>query len=553
MSQSAPHKTRFLRSAGVVSAAVALSRITGLVREMVMARLFGASAVYDAFQVGFRIPNLTRDLFAEGALSSAFVPTLTQYLTLKGKRAAAELSGQVTSALILIVGAVCGFGIVFSPQLVSLLAPGFEQVPGKFELAVLLTRIMFPFLLMVALAAHAMGALNASDRYGVPALASTFFNLGSVVIGVAAGFTFGRRFGNGLIISMACGVVAGGALQWLWQVPSLHREGFRWRPGLDWRHPGLRQIGRLMLPAIVGNAAVQINVMVNTNLASSITDAAGRVMNGPVSWLGYAFRFLQLPLGVFGVAIASATLPAVSRSAAGERLEEFRDTVAHSLGMLLLLTVPASVGLAVLGESMIGAVYQGGHFQPFDTRQTALALTCYSVGLIGYAAIKVLAPAFYALNDARTPVWISVASIVLNFAAAKALVRWTSLSHAGLALATSLAALFGAAVLFGTLSRRTSGLHSGRLAATAAKVAFAAALMGVVCRVSSAAIHSVSGGGRLTHLADVAVSIPLGAAIFYFAAKRLRVDELEAFRDACYTSIRNAPRPEVGDPPTGNR
>ncbi len=549
---SPSHRPGFLRSAGIVSAAVALSRITGLVREMVMARLFGAGVVYDAFQVGFRVPNLTRDLFAEGALSSAFVPTLTQYLTTRGRREAAELSRQVTTALLISVGAVCVLGVVFTPQLGRLLAPGFEHGPGKFELAVLLTRIMFPFLLLVVLAAHAMGALNANDRYGVPALASTFFNIGSVGIGVALGFTVGRRFGEGLIISMACGVVAGGALQWLWQVPSLHRLGFRWSPGLDWSHPGLRQIGRLMLPAIVGNAAVQINVMVNTNLASNIRDAAGHVMNGPVSWLSYAFRFLQLPLGIFGVAIASATLPAVSRSAAAERMEEFRDMLGHSLGMLLLLTVPASVGLIVLGESMIGAVYQGGRFQSYDTHQTALALTCYSVGLVGYAAIKVLAPAFYALNDARTPVIISVASIGVNVFAAIALVRWTSLSHAGLALATSLVALVGAGALFIALARRIHGIHGRRLAYTAAKVMFAAAIMGMICGVSSAAIHFAAGESRLAHLADVAVSIPLGAAVFYFVANRLHIQELEALAAACYTSIRNAPRPYVGDPPAGS-
>ncbi len=548
MSTPARPHSGFLHSAGIVSAAVALSRVTGLVREMTMARLFGAGAVYDAFQVGFRIPNLTRDLFAEGALSSAFVPTLTRHLTVQGRREAAELASHVTSALLLIVGAVCALGMIFSPQLVALLAPGYEGLPGKFELAVLLTRVMFPFLLMVALAAQAMGALNALDRYGVPALASTFFNLGSVAIGLAAGVTVGRRYEHGLILSMAFGVVAGGALQWLWQVPSLRREGFRWRPTLDWRHPGLRQMGRLLLPAVVGNAAVQINVMVNTNLASSLTDAAGHVINGPVSWLSYAFRFLQLPLGVFGVAIASATLPAVSRSAAIDRMDEFRDTLARSLGMLLLLTVPASVGLAVLGESMIGAVYQAGRFHAFDTHQTAIALTCYSVGLLGYAAIKVLAPAFYALNDARTPVLISLGSIAINLVAAKALLRWTSLSHAGLALATSLVALLGAATLFAVLERRIHGIHGRRLAATAVKVTLAAASMGVLCRISSAAIH-LAAGGRTAHVADVAVSIPLGAAVFYLAARQLRVGELEAVIAACYTSIRNAPRPEVGDSP----
>lgn len=553
MAHPGDEKHGFFRSAGIVSAAVFLSRVTGLVREMVMARLFGAGAANDAFQVGFRIPNLTRDLFAEGALSSAFVPIFTRYLATKGRREAAELSNLVATALMLVVGSVCALGMVFSPELVRLLAPGFEKVPGKFELAVLLTRIMFPFLVLVALAAQAMGVLNACGRYGVPALASTFFNIGSVTVGLALGYTLGRSFGQGLIVSMACGVVAGGALQLLWQMPGVRRAGFAYRPRVGWGHPGLRQILRLMLPAVLGNAAVQINVMVNTNLASSITDASGRVINGPVSWLGYAFRFMQLPLGLFGVAVASATLPAISRSAALHRMDEFRATLARSLGMVLLLTIPASVGLAVLGESMVGAVYQWGRFTAFDTHQTAVALACYSAGLAGYSAIKILAPAFYALNDTRTPMLVSLASIAINLAAAWGLVRWAGMGHAGLALSTSLVALFGAVTLFAILRERLHGMAGRRLAASAAKVVAAASIMGAVCRASSYAIQAAAGAGKWARLADVAVSIPLGAVVFYGVARALRVAELEAVRDACYTSIRNAARPEVGDPPAGDR
>jgi putative peptidoglycan lipid II flippase len=540
------------RSAGRVSAAIFLSRITGLVREMVMARLFGAGAVYDAFLLGFRIPNLARDLFAEGALSSAFVPIFTQYLTKKGKHAAAELSNLVATALIVVVGALCIVGIVFTPQFVRLLAPGFARVPGKFELAVLLTRIMFPFLLLVSLAAQAMGVLNACGRFGMPALASMFFNVGSVAVGLALGFTAGRSFGQGPIVCMACGVVAGGALQLLWQVPGMRRAGFRFQPRWNTRHPGLRQISALMLPALLGNAAVQINVMVNTNFASSIADASGQPINGPVSWLGYAFRFMQLPLGLFGVAIASATLPAISRSAAAGRMEEFRATLTRSLGMVLLLTIPSSVGLAVLGESMIGAVYQWGRFHAFDTHQTAVALAWYSAGLAGYSATKVLAPAFYAMNDARTPMLVSAASIAVNLAGAYALVTVGGMGHAGLALSTSLVALSGAAILFALLRGRVPGLAVRRLGASAAKIVAAAAVMGLACRASSGLIHWAAGAGKLAQLADVAVSIPLGAAIFYAAARALKVEELEVIRAACYTALRNAPRPEVGDPPAGN-
>jgi putative peptidoglycan lipid II flippase len=536
---SAGHR-RFLRSAGAVSAAVALSRVTGMAREMAMARLFGAGAAYDAFLLAFRIPNLTRDLFAEGALSSTFVPTFTQYLSAKGKREAAELSNATATALLLAAVTVAAVGMVFSPQLVRALAPGFARVPGKFALAVLLTRIMFPFLALVALAAQAMGVLNACDRYGVPALASTFFNIGSLGCGLALGYTVGRHYGQGMIVGMACGVVAGGALQLLWQVPSLVRAGFAYHPRLDLHHPGLRQIGRLMLPAFLGNAALQINVMVNTNLASNITDAAGRVINGPVSWLGYAFRFMQLPLGLFGVALAAATLPAISRSAAARRMDEFRDTLAHSLGTALLLTIPSAVGLAALGGSMIAAVYQGGRFQAYDTRQTAVALTCYSVGLAGYSAIKILAPAFYALNDARTPMLVSVASIAVNLAAALALVKWAGMGHAGLALSTSVVALAGAAALFALLSARVGGLHSGRLAKSAMQIAAASAVMGAAVWASSRAIHAVAGTGRLAQLAVVAVSIPLGAAVFYAAARALRVEELEPLLRSLTAGSKNA-------------
>jgi len=549
---SSPRRANFFRSAGVISAAVASSRITGLVREMVMSRLFGAGAVNDAFQVGFRIPNLTRNLFAEGALSSAFVPVLTQYLTKHGKREAAELSNVVATALVLVVGGVCTIGMIFSPELVRLMAPGFERVPGKFELAVLLTRTMFPFLVTIALAAQAMGALNACDRFGIPATASTCFNVASVLIGLAAGFTVGRHFRQGLIVSMACGVVGGGVIQWLWQAPSLRHEGFSWRPRLDFAHPGLRQIARLMLPAILGSAAVQINIMVNTNLASGITDASGHVIDGPVSWLGYAFRFMQLPLGLFGVAIASATLPAVSRSAAIGRMDDMRDTLARSLGAALLLTIPSSAGLAVLGESMIGLVYQGGRFGAYDTHQTAIALTCYSVGLAGYAAAKILGPAFYALNDARTPVAVSVASVAVNLPLAIVLVRW--LGQAGLALATSLVVLLSAAVLFALLAGRIGGIHGRRLAISAGKIAAATAVMSVVCRAASLAIHAAffDGGGKTARVTDLAISIPLGVSVFYATARALGIGEVEAMGSACYTFLRNAPRPEVGDPPARN-
>src|SRR5277367_1314601 len=413
-----------------------MSRMTGLLREMVMARMFGAGLIQDAFILGFRIPNLTRDLFAEGALSSAFVPTFTEYLSKRTKPEAARLANLVASALIIVVGGLCALGVIFAPVLVHLLAPGYAAVPGKFELAVTMTRIMFPFLLVVALAAQAMGVLNASNHFGVPAMASTFFNIGSIGFGLAIGVWLGPRLHISRIDGMAIGVVLGGALQLCWQLPSLYKLGYRFHAAFQWSHPGLQRILRMMAPAILGNAAVLINVAVSTNLASAISDPV-RGFDGPVSWLGYAFRFMQLPLGLFGVAIGSATLPSISRSVAAGNMDEFRRTFSKSLGMVFLLTLPSSIGLVVLGRSIIGAIYQGGKFQVYDTHQTATALSCYAIGLVGYAGLKVLSPAFYALNDARTPMIVSVISVLINYFTAVALIRYANFGHAGLAMATS--------------------------------------------------------------------------------------------------------------------
>ncbi|HOQ45531.1 MAG TPA: murein biosynthesis integral membrane protein MurJ [Bryobacteraceae bacterium] len=524
--ETAGHE-QIVRAAGVVSAAVLLSRLSGLLRETVMAHLFGAGRLYDAFSLGFRIPNLTRDLFAEGALSSAFVPTFTEYLSTKSKREAAELSNLVGTAVILIVGALCVLGAVFSPFLVSLLAPGWETAdPEKFELAIALTRIMFPFLLVVALAAQAMGVLNACGQFAVPALASTFFNIGSVAFGVGLGFWLGPHLGIDAITGMAFGVVLGGVLQLLWQLPALFRLGFRFRPRLNWSHPGLVRIIRMMGPAIIGSAAVQVNVVVNTNFASTIVDPL-RGLDGPVSWLQYAFRFMQLPLGLFGVAIAAATLPSISRSAANGNIDEFRRTLSRSLGTVLLLTVPSSIGLVILGNAMIGLIYQGRKFEAYDTHQTAVALSYYAIGLAGYAAVKVLAPAFYALGSARIPALVSIASILINFVVAWTFTHKTQLGHAGLALATSGVSLFASVALFLLIRKRIGGVHGRALLASTLKIGVAALVMGAIVVLCRDGLQGWLGVTRFARLVELAVCIPLGVAVFGGLCRAFRVAELE--------------------------
>jgi putative peptidoglycan lipid II flippase len=282
-----------------------------------------------------------------------------------------------------------------------------------------------------------------------------------------------------------------------------------------------------MGPATLGNAAVQVNVMVNTIFASSIVDPL-RGVNGPVSWLQYAFRFMQLPLGLFGVAIASATLPAISRSAASGNFAEFGRTLSRSLGTVLLLTVPSSVGLALLGDSMIGVIYEGGKFQAYDTRQTALALACYAVGLAGYSAAKVLAPAFYALGSARVPALISLASILINYVVALSMLRLARLGHAGLAVATSGVALFAAVTLFAVLRRRLRTVGDRALLASLVKIVLASLVMGLAVMLCSRWIATGLGVSRWARLIDLAVSIPLGAAIFSGLCRLMRVAELEA-------------------------
>jgi putative peptidoglycan lipid II flippase len=513
------------RSAGVVSLAVMASRILGLVRDQVFAIFFGAGMQYDAFLTAFRIPNLLRDLFAEGALSAAFVTTFSQVLETKGEKEAIRLSNRIATLMVLVVGPICVIAWVNTRALVYALAPGFFDVPGKAELTVQLTRIMIPFLLLIAMAAEAMGILNARNVFGIPALASAFFNVGSIVGGLLLGFVIGPYIGLSPIEGMAFGTLVGGFLQFAVQWPSLIRIGFRYRPMLSFSDPGIRQIIRLMGPAVIGTAAVQVNVFVNTNFASSIIDpATGAVANGPVSWLSYAFRFMQFPIGVFGVAIATVTLPPLSRSTARNDLTEFRATLAHSLALVFLWCVPSAVGLAVLGRPIVALIFEHGRFSAFDTTQTGNALAAYSIGLAGYAAVKVLSPAFYALNDARTPMLISLGSIAVNYLMNSLLVG--PFGHVGLAFSTSAVALVNFLLLALFMRRRLGRLEGRRLAGTLIRVGIASVGMAVVAWLMSEWSATLPLPRLPRHLVQVALSMSLAAIAYYFACRVLQVREL---------------------------
>lgn len=451
-----------VRSAGIVSIAVTLSRISGLAREMVMAYAFGAGASHDAFLLGFRIPNLTRDLVGEGAFSSAFVPTFTKSLVHSGdpsadRRDAQELAGQVTSAILVIVGTLCLLGMLFAPLLVGLIAPGFKADPAKFALAVRLARIMFPFLLLISLSSQVTGMLNARGSFGRPAAASIFFNIGAIAVGLFLGYVIGPSINLNPIEGMAYGIVAGGALQLAWQLPRLREMGFRFIPLWKCTHPGLRHLGKLMLPAFLASLAMQINLAVNTSFASRFVDPL-RGADGPVSWLGYALRFIQFPMGIFAVAMASAMLPSVSRSAASLNFNEFRTTLSRSLSVVFFLTLPSSLLLIVLGRAITGSVYQSGHFQLYDTQQTAVALACYATGLVSFAAARLMTPAYYALSDSRTPMYLAVMSIGVNVTLPIFLLQVMHMSFAAMALTTSIAMSLEAICLFEGLRRKLHGL-----------------------------------------------------------------------------------------------
>jgi putative peptidoglycan lipid II flippase len=519
------------RNAGIISIAVMASRVLGLVRDQVFAVLFGAGLQYDAFLTAFRIPNLLRDLFAEGALSAAFVTTFTQVQETKGEQEAFRLSNRVATALMLLLGVICIVGWIFAPSIVYLLAPGFFDVRGKADLTIHLTRIMIPFLLLIALAAKAMGILNARHNFAIPAIAPVFFNLGSVLGGLFLGFAVGTYLGLRPIEGMAFGTLLGGFLQFAVQWPSLRRAGFRYRPMLSLTDPGVRQIMRLMGPAIIGTAAVQINVFVNTNFASSIIDpATGVVANGPVSWLSYAFRFMQFPIGVFGVAIATATLPPLSRSTAHQDYGEFRQTLAHALTLVFLLCVPSAVGLAVLGRPIVALIFEHGRFTAFDTVQTGNALAAYSIGLAGYAAVKVLSPAFYALGDARTPMVISLVSIAVNYVMNSLLVE--PFGHVGLAFSTSTVALVNFILLALFMRRRVGRLEGSRLGHTLVRICLASVPMAAVAWLVNVFCASLPLDGIALKLVNVVAAITLAAIVFYAGCRMLRIEELNEAIDA---------------------
>jgi putative peptidoglycan lipid II flippase len=513
----AAERGRIARAAGLISAMTLVSRVLGLVREQVFAALVGAGYHSDAFRIGFRIPNLLRDLFAEGALSAAFVPTYVRALKDQGRDGAFRLANRVLTFLSVVLAALVVVGIVFAPWIVSALASGFAAAQGKTELTVQLTRIMMPFLPVVSFAAVAMGMLNAEQRFGWPALAPALFNVVAIVAG--AGLWAAGLPPDEVVVGWAVATLAGGLAQFAVQMPSLRRSGWRFRPEWAPRDPALLEIGRLMAPATVGLAAVQVNIFVNSWFASHA--------EGAVSWLDCAFRLLYLPIGLFGVALGTIATAGLAHRVAENDTEGLRRTLRQTLSMLAYLTVPASVGLVAVGGPVVRLLYQHGKFTEWDTRATGAALSIYAVGLVGYTGVKVLAPAFYALGKPRVPLVASASAVATNVLVVLAL--FPLFSYGAIALGTALGSLVNVALLLAAFERRVGGLFGRGLFRGIGRMLPPAAAMGLVSWALAAAIEGWLGTrGVVAQLATGLLPVGVGVAAYGLLTHAQRVEEADA-------------------------
>lgn len=443
------------KAAGLIGVATFSSRILGFIRDMVLARLFGATPAADAFFVAYRIPNLLRELFAEGSMSAAFIPVFTEYRARRTTQEAWELASAVFTTLLTILIAITLLGILAAPAIVWLLAPGFHEDAAKLAMTTLLTRIMFPYLLFISLAALAMGVLNSFRAFAVPALSPVLFNV--CIIGAALLLS---PLLEEPIVGVAIGVVVGGAAQFLMQVPGLRHRGmlFGWRfnPG----HPGVRRIGRLMVPSLLGLSVTQVNITVSTILASFFA-------GGP-AYLFYGMRLIQFPLGIFGVALATAILPTLSSQAARGSLDELRATLGFGLRLILFIMLPAMLGLILLRHPIVHLFFEHGTFTRADTTATAAAVLCYAVGLWAFAGVRIIVAAFYSLQDTTTPAVSAVIAVAANLALS--LLFMGPLRHNGLALATALASMLNGGILVTVLNRRLGGVDWVSVGRSAARI-----------------------------------------------------------------------------------
>ena len=505
------------RAAGVVGFFTLISRIAGLVRDVVVAAMFGSSAAADAFFVAFRIPNLLRSLFAEGALTIAFVPLFTEYLTIKGKDNAFELARVVLTILSLILSAITVAGVLFAPWIVSIQAFGFGLEGSRHDLTVLLTRITFPYIFLISIVAFFMGILNSLKHFAAPAAAPILLNLGIII----CAWLFAPVLDEP-VVSLAIGVLVGGVLQVLLQIPWVLRSGFRLIPLWQPWHPALKRMGILILPAIFGAAVYQFNQFVGTLLASFLEE-------GSISWLYYADRLVQFPLGVFAIALSTASLPSLSVCAASNDMTRFCKIISSALSLVFFISIPSLVGLIVMGQLLISVIFEHGAFDDWSSLMTYRALIFYSIGLWAFSGIKVMVSGFYALQDTKTPLKAAGLAFIIN--AVLGILFMKKMGHMGLALALSSAATIQFFFLAACLKKRIIDIIFGDILKTAVKTIIASVIMGCSLVVSEYFLSEWMLSSMICQILKIIILLLAGISVFMFMAKLLRCNELDSVFD----------------------
>ncbi len=461
------HQKELLKSASVISCATMVSRVLGYIRDMLFAHIFGAEMIADAFFVAFKIPNLFRHLLGEGALSASFIPVFTEFLKKQGKKSSWELASNAISITGLLTILLTIFGILFAPYIVLIIAPGFYNSKSKFNLTVLLTRILFPYIIIISIVALTMGILNSLKHFAIPALSPAAFN-----IGIIFGILYLSPKLNRPIIGAALGVLIGGLIQFLIEYPVLRKKGAILKFNLAYNNPGTKRIGLLMVPAAIGLGVTQINLMVDTLLASFLPE-------GSISYLYYGNRLIQLPLAIFGISLGTALLPTLSSLATEGKTSELLSTFSFGMRTVLFISLPASIGLIVYRIPIISLLFQRGEFTYSATIATAQALFAYSVGLAAFSGLKVIVPVFYAYQDTSTPVRIGIMAMVLNICLN--IILMFPLKHAGLALATSLSSFMNLLILVWIIRKRWGNIDEGYFLKNLAKIILNSLLMGLIC------------------------------------------------------------------------
>ncbi len=504
-------KRNIARAAGVVGLATVISRFMGLARDMVVSRLFGAGFYTDSFFAAFQIPNMLRRFFAEGALTSAFVPIFSECLTRKGEDEARELANICFSVLTVVMALVVALGIIFSPLLMSLMFPGFGADPGKLELTIFLNRVMFPYIFLISLVALCMGILNTVRHFFTPAISTVFLNLSMIFCSIFMHSKFGVP-----ITALAIGVLLGGILQLLLQLPVLYRKGFSirftFRPG----HPAVKRIALLMGPSVFGVGVYYLNIMVGGILASLLPQ-------GSVSYLYYAQRLFEFPQGIFTVSVAQAVLPSMSRQAAAGEMDNLKDSLAFGLRLTLFITIPAMAGLLACSIPIFSLLLMGGNFDFTQVEKSAEALLFYSLGLVFVAMVRVLVPAFYSLRDTATPVKIAFAAFILN--AVFSIILMKPLLHGGLALASSLSAMFNMTLLLYCLRRKIGPFGGRRIMIAGMKTTAATIPMFIAVWWGVRLIDWSVKGEKLFKASALGAFVAGGILIFLFFSFLFRCEE----------------------------